>query len=203
MRPFAIVTLLLLVAAPATAQTSQSGIDIGAHLAVLRLGEVDATDAGAGINVAVPFAPRLALDGAFSWFPAGDAGNAPRVASQARTLGLVGVTSGFERGRITLFARARTGFLRFTGDDQAVCIAAAVFPPPLECQLAAGYTAFAADLGGGARLALDSTGRFGLRADIGDLIVRYGRPAFRRTGGATDGFISHNLSASVGLSFRP
>ena len=81
-----------------------------------------------------------------------------------------------------------------------VCIA--IFPAPLNCQLAEGYTAFAGDFRGGASVDLAQEGRLRAHVEAGDLLVRYGRQALRPGGNTTDGFISHNLVATFGLLWR-
>jgi hypothetical protein len=187
--------------APAFAQTSDAGVDIGGHITVLRLSEFDTTDIGVGVNMTWHATRIIALDGALTWFPGDQSASlGNRVARQQRTLGLVGARSGIRRGPVELFGRARVGFLRFASEDPAVCAAVSVVPPPLECHIAAGYTAFATDLGGG--VAVDITDRLRIHADAGDLMVRYGLKAHRPNGRQTDGFTSHNLHVSSGLTLR-
>ena len=117
-----------------------------------------------------------------------------------RTLGLAGVRTGVTAGNVDLFARARGGFLRFGSEPATVCIL--IFPPPLSCQLAAGYTAFAAEVGGGASVGLIPSGRLRASLEAGDLMVRYGLTSFRPGGTTTDGFISHNLLVTIGAAWR-
>ena len=77
-----------------------------------------------------------------------------------------------------------------------------IFPTPLSCQLAGGYTAFAAEVGGGASVGLIPSGRLRASLEAGDLMVRYGFTSFRPGGTTTDGFISHNLLVTIGAAWR-
>lgn len=199
-RLFAIVLWGVSIA-PASAQTSDAGIDAGGHISVLRLSEFDTTDTGIGVNMTWRGTPIVALDGALAWFPGAEpASHGNRIAGQGRLLGLVGARSGIRRGRAEVFGRARIGFLRFAPIDRSVCVAATIVPPPLECQVAAGYTALATNLGGG--VAVNVADRLRLHADAGDLMVRYGMKTYRTNGRLTDGFTSHNLQMSAGLSWQ-
>lgn len=189
-----------LVGAAASAQQERT-VDVGVQLNALRLSEFDTGDAGIGIESAWRLTPLLAIDGALSWFPGGGADDTPRVDRQGRTLGLIGVRSGIQRGAMELFARARPGFLRFADRSPVPCIA--IFPPPLECQVLGGYTSFVTELGGGARIGFGAAGRAYVSFDVGDLLVRYGNQAIRPDGTATEGgFVSHNLLASVGAGWK-
>jgi len=104
---------------------------------------------------------------------------------------------------VDLFARVRPGALAFAGQDQVVCIL--IFPPPLSCQVLAGYTAFVTDVGGGARLNLAGD-RVQVTIDAGDLLVRYSRPeSFRLEsdlGEIKKSTVSHNLLFSAGINWR-
>jgi hypothetical protein len=119
---------------------------------------------------------------------------------QQRTLGLAGLRAGLSVGTVDLFARGRAGYLRFGSEPATACIL--IFPTPLVCQLAGGYTAFAADVGGGASVALIPSGRLRASVGAGDLMVRYGFQALRPNGATTDGFISHNLLVTIGATWQ-
>lgn len=147
---FAAIFLIGSAVVPAYAQSPANGIEAGGHVSVLRLSEFNTTDAGVGVNVAWHVTPIVALDGALTWFPGDDTAPASaRISNQQRLLGLVGARPGIRRGPLELFARARAGFLRFAPLEHTVCVAVTTVPPPLECNLATGYTAWTADLGGG------------------------------------------------------
>jgi hypothetical protein len=104
------------------------------------------------------------------------------------------------KGDVEFFARGRVGFLRFGEEDSVVCIA--IFPVPLGCRLATGYTALASDFGGGADIGLGSNGRLRVHIEAADLLLRYALEALRPRGEITDGFVGHNPLISIGLGWR-
>lgn len=184
-----------------SASAQVRGVEIGGQVDALRLNEFDLTDVGVGVAVMWPLTPVLAIDGALTWFPGANDGEVGTFKSQQRVLGMAGLKRTVVTfGDVEFFARARAGFLRFGEQDSAVCIA--IFPAPLGCQLAAGYTAFAADFGGGANVRVAPAGRFVLGLEASDLLVRYELKASRPQGELTDGFIGHNPLVAVGLSWR-
>jgi len=189
---------LLLAAAPVQAQTSEGAFEVGPHLSVLRLSELDTTDIGVGVDASWRLLPMVTLDGTLSFFPGG--GDEPSLEDQRRTLGLFGVRSGITRGDTDFYVRGRLGFLNFADVGPFPCIR--IFPEPLTCQLATGYTAFAVDFGGGASVPLDTDGTLRLRVDLGDVAVRYDQEATRSDGEITEGFWGHNLLFTVGVVWR-
>ena len=193
-----LIALLAVSAGSSQAIAQMRGAEVGGHFDVLRLSELSTTDVGVGPDVAWRFSPSLAIDGSLTWYPS--ASTAGSSQHQQRTLGLAGVRAGVTAGTVDLFARAGGGFLRFGSQPATVCIL--IFPPPLSCQLAAGYTAFAADVGGGASLALIPSGRLRASVGAGDLMVRYGFQALRPSGTTTEGFISHNLLLTIGAAWQ-
>ena len=193
-----LIALLAVTAGSSQAMAQTHGAEVGGHVDVLRLSELSSTDAGVGADVAWRFSPSLAVDGSLTWYPS--ASTAGSSQHQQRTLGLAGVRAGVTAGTVNLFARARGGFLRFGSEPASVCIL--IFPTPLTCQLAGGYTAFAADLGGGASVSLIPSGRLRASVGAGDLMVRYGFQALRPNGTTTDGFISHNLLVTIGAAWQ-
>jgi Outer membrane protein beta-barrel domain len=201
-RGFAVAALVWgSLGAPTFAQSSDANVDVGGRVAVLRLSEFDTTDTGIGVHAAWRATPIVALDGELTWFPGGSRSAVDnRIAHQQRTLGLVGARSGIQRGPVELFGRARAGFLRFAPLDPAVCVAVTTVPQPIDCVIVPGYTAFATDLGGG--VAVNVANRLQFRADAGDLMVRYGMRVYRYNGKSTEGFTSHNLQVSSGLTWR-
>jgi len=195
---------LLIALMAATAGSSQAmaqthGAEVGGHVGVLRLSELSTTDTGVGADVAWRFSPSLAIDGAFTWFPGSDASTGA-LGRQQRTLGLAGLRAGVSAGAVDLFARGRAGYLRFGSQPATACIL--IFPTPLVCQLAGGYTAFAAEIGGGASVAVIPSGRLRASVSAGDLMVRYGVQALRPDGTTTEGFISHNLLVTIGAAWQ-
>jgi len=189
---------VMAVSSRAMAQTPAA--EIGGHVGVLRLSELDTTDTGVGADAAWHVTPALAIDGAFTWFPGSDSSTSSSGRRQSRTLGLAGLRAGVSTGTVDLFARGRAGYLRFGAEPATACIL--IFPTPLTCQLAAGYTAFAAEVGGGASVGLIPSGRLRASVEAGDLMVRYGVQALRPNGATTDGFISHNLLLTIGAAWR-
>jgi hypothetical protein len=186
---------------PALAQETKP-IELGAQVTSLRLGEFDTTDLGVGVQGAWRLSPLFAIDGALSVFPPGDQPFTARVDNQGRLLGLVGVRSGVRHGPLELFGRVRPGFLRFAEQDRVVCILIA--PQPLSCLVLGGYTAFATDIGGGARFNFLAD-RMQVTFDIGDLLVRYSPEAFRRDrdlGEIKERLVGHSLLFSAGLNWR-
>jgi hypothetical protein len=193
-----LAALLAVTAGSSQAMAQTRGAEVGGHVDVLRLSELSSTDAGIGPDLAWRFSPSLAIDGSLTWYPS--ASTAGSSQQQQRTLGLAGVRAGVTAGSVDLFARARGGFLRFGSQPATACIL--IFPPPLSCQLAAGYTAFVADIGGGASVAVIPSGRLRASVGAGDLMVRYGFQALRPNGATTDGFTSHNLLVSIGAAWQ-
>lgn len=175
--------------------------ELGGQVTTLRLSEFDTTDVGVGVQAGWRLNPLFAVDGALSWFPAGGDDAFPRIERQQRVLGVAGIRAGVQSGPLEFFARARPGFLRFGAEDDVACIL--IFPAPLECQVLAGHTSFVTELGGGVRVAFGPERRTFVSFDIGDLLVRYGRQALRPGGEVSDdGFVSHNLTAGVGVGWR-
>ena len=179
-----LVVLLAVTAGSSRAMAQTPAAEVGGHVGVLRLSELDTTDAGVGPDAVWHVAPALAIDGALTWFPGSDASTGGLGRRQQRTLGLAGLRTGVSAGAVDLFARGRAGFLRFGSEGATACIL--IFPPPLTCQLAGGYTAFAAEVGGGASVGLIPSGRLRASLEAGDLMVRYGFTSFRPGGTTTD-----------------
>jgi len=192
--------LMAVTAATSHAMAQTHGAEVGGHVGVLRLSELDTTDVGVGADGVWHVAPALGIDGAFTWFPGSDTSTGGSGRRQQRTLGLAGLRTGVSAGTVDLFARGRAGFLRFGSEPATACIL--IFPPPLVCQLAGGYTAFAAEIGGGASVAVLPSGRLRASVSAADLMVRYGFQALRPNGTTTEGFISHNLLVTIGAAWQ-
>jgi hypothetical protein len=185
---------------PSTAVAQNHGIQIGGDVSILHLSEFESTDLGVGAHVIGPLTSIVALDGTLSWFPSSRGFQADALESQDRVLGLVGLRLTGAKGDVEFFARGRVGFLRFGEEDSVVCIA--IFPVPLGCRLATGYTALASDFGGGVDIGLGSSGLLRVHIEAADLLLRYALEAFRPRGEITDGFVSHNPLISIGLGWR-
>ena len=195
-----IVTCVFVTVGSSTAIAQTRGVETGGHVSILRLSEFDSTDVGVGAHVIGHLMSVVAIDGALTWFPGARDFEEDGLVSQHRTLGLVGIRATVGKGDVQFFARGRVGFLRFGERDSAVCIA--IFPTPLACRLATGYTAFASDFGGGASVGLGSSGQLRVNIEAGDLLVRYGLEALRPRGEITDGFVGHNPLLAIGLGWR-
>ena len=118
------------------------------------------------------------------------------VFSASRVEGLFGVTVGPRLGAIRPFVKFRPGFVRFAeAPEPFPCIA--IFPPPLACQLAAGDTVFALDIGGG--IEFRTTESTFVRVDAGDRAVRYPGPTIDGDGSLKeDSFFSHDFRFQIG-----
>jgi len=195
-----LIALMAVMAGSSQAMAQTHGAEVGGHVGVLRLSELDTTDVGVGAEAVWHVAPALGIDGGFTWFPGSDASSGGSGRRQQRTLGLAGLRTGISAGSVDLFARGRAGFLRFGSEPATACIL--IFPTPLVCQLAGGYTAFAAEVGGGVSVGLIPSGRLRAALEAGDLMVRYGFTSFRPNGTTTDGFISHNLLVTIGAVWQ-
>ena len=186
---------LLLSATAATAQPE--GPSVGAHTGLAGHSEFNTTTFAAGVDASVPVGRGISVEGALTWLPGTD-GESLR--DQWRVAGLAGVGVDLVPGPVNASVRARVGFIRFLASDEPfACIA--IFPPPLSCTLLAGYTAFAAALGGGVRVPVAADGRLTINVDASDLLIRYDVPAVRPNGERTEGFISHTPLVTVGLGW--
>jgi len=177
------------------AANAQQHFDVAAQVAVVRSSEFDDTDTGVGGRLAWHPVALVGAEAEMTFYPASfpDANGF----SRRRIEGLFGVTVGPRLPRVRPFARLRPGFLSFRGQP-VVCIL--IFPPPLSCELAAGQTLFALDLGGGVELFPASRGV--VRVDLGDRILKYPGPSFRNGRATQDSFYSHDLRVSAGAGVR-
>jgi hypothetical protein len=194
-----IVTWVFVIVGSSTAVAQNRDVQIGGHVSILQLSEFESTDVGVGVHVIGPLTSVVALDGALTWFPSSRDFQADALESQDRALGLVGLRVTVAKGDVEFFARGRVGFLRFGEQDSIVCIA--IFPVPLGCRLATGYTALASDFGGGADIGLGRSGRLRVHIEVVDVLVRYALEALRPRGEISDGFVGHNPLVSIGLGW--
>lgn len=194
--PLAIRALALLIAvstaAPAGAQPRRP-FQAELLLSGVRLQAFDAeTDVGAGLRVGYRIAHAFSVEAELEHDP-GELGRPPFSAS--RTAGFLRARAGMRRSKWGLFASAGPGLVRFgKAPGPVVCIA--VFPPPLECQLASGRTLLA--LGLGAALEVYATERILFRLDLEARLLRYPEPAFLRDG-SWDG--NPRLALALGVRF--
>ena len=194
-RLLTVVTLCLVVSVPtARAQSFEAGL----HLAASQWSEFDGSDLGLGGRITWKPASLIGVDADLTWYPS----DFPdRIAfSGNRFEGLFGVTVGPQLNRIRPFAKAAAGFLRSSeAPEPFPCIL--IFPPPLNCLMAAGHTMAAYEIGGG--VAIDTTSSTFLRIDVADRILEYPGPSFgpnfeRRD----DGFFGHALRFTIGAGLK-
>lgn len=192
------VTAFCTLAAVTPAAAQDPSFALGAQLTSAQIGELDATDIGAGVRAAWHPLSLVGIEGELDVYPR----NLPsRVAvSGSRVEGVFGVTAGPRIDRWRPFARFRSGFLRVAEAPQPIaCIL--IFPPPLSCTLAAGATLLTLDIGGG--IEANTTGNTFVRFDIGDRMTRY--PGLT-IGPADDvhenDFFGHDLRVAIGAGWR-
>lgn len=192
-----VVLLLLLVATPhAHAQSLETGV----HVATARWSEFDGTDVGFGGRVTIKPSTLIGVDADLTWYPS-EFPDQSIAFSGSRLEGLFGITVGPRLTRSRPFARAAAGFLRASGAPEPfACIA--IFPPPLECLMAAGHTMPAVEIGGGVEI--DATTRSFLRADVGARMLRYPGPSFQNglSEVRDDNFWGTALRFTIGAGFR-
>jgi Outer membrane protein beta-barrel domain len=203
-----VVTLLIPIAAALSyAQSNDTPkVEVGVQFSGVRLRDLSDTDGGYGIRFGYNITDSLAAEAEFNYFP-GDLTDLARfypglpantVYSQNRTQGLVGVKYMALRGdKFGIGGKFRPGFFRFNGDGGAGgAIGCGPGATALICQLAAGKTNFAMDLGG--VFEYYPARKLFTRFDLGATIIRFGGPSDF----AADGFNSTNLQFSAGVGVR-
>jgi hypothetical protein len=171
--------------------------DAGGQIAAVHSSEFDSGDVGIGGRFAWHPVELLGAEVEMNVYPRTFPASRSTSFSSSRVEGLFGVTAGPRFARVRPFAKLRPGFLSFRRQSIA-CIL--IFPPPLSCQLAAGRTLFALDVGGGVELF--PTGRTVIRIDAGDRVLKYPGPSFRNGRATQESFFSHDLRVSAGAGVR-
>jgi hypothetical protein len=191
-------SFVLLCARPVAAQSDEPRFEAGAQLATAASSEFDGTDVGVGGRLSWHPIALLGVEGEFSWYPGELADQ--QALSGGRVEGLFGATVGPRLGRVRPFVKLRPGFLTFREASEPIaCIL--IFPPPLNCTLAAGRTVFALDVGGGVEWF--ASNRTFIRVDAGDRAVRYPSPVIDSSGTVQDeAFFSHDFRFAVGGGLR-
>ncbi len=194
---FALVALLSLPQ-QATAQATGKSFQVGFHFSVIDSSEFDNSDVGVGGRVSWHPSSLIGTEAELTFYSS-DFADEPAF-SKRRVEGLFGVTVGPQLGRLRPFARLRPGFVDVAeAPGPFPCIA--IFPPPLACQLGAGDTLFALDLGGGVEF--QPTDRTFVRVDVGDRAVRYPAPVLDSNGTVRDdAFFGHDFRFQIGGGFQ-
>ena len=193
-RPCAVVFLLLFAASHSAAQSFEAG----AHVSSARWSEFDGADNGIGGRLTWLPTALIGVDAEVTWYPS----DFPEgiAFTRSRTEGLFGVTIGPRIDRVRPFAKIAAGFLNVGATPGAfACIA--IFPPPLNCQLAGGDTLPAYEIGGG--VAVDMTDRTFVRVDVADRILKYPGPTLDSNFERRDeGFLGHAVRITLGAGFK-
>ena len=194
----AFLSVLVLVPQRAVAQSAETKFQAGIHVAAARSGQFDKTDLGIGGLLSWQPGGLFGAEAELTFYPS-DFPDEPAF-SGSRVEGLFGVTIGPRLGTIRPFVKIRPGFVRYAeAPEPFACIA--IFPPPLSCQLAAGHTAFALDIGGG--LEFQTTARTFVRVDASDRAVKYPGPAISGDGDIEDeDFYGHDFRFQIGGGVR-
>jgi hypothetical protein len=192
------IALVGLLSPPEVVAQSARAFEAAAQVTMARSGEFAGTDAGIGGRLAWHPIPLIGTEAEVDFYPGDYPDGVPF--SRSRIEGLFGVTVGPRVGSFRPFARLRPGFVTFhEAPEPFACIL--IFPPPLQCALAAGETVFALDVGGGVEYF--PAERFVIRVDVGDRVLRYSRPALDHSGGVRDdGSFSHGFRLSLGAGAR-
>jgi hypothetical protein len=197
-RPYILMACLtFLWSAPALAQ-SDSRFELGGQVTSATSSQFDDTDIGAGARFSWNPIGLLGLESEINFYPNDFPDRGPF--SRARVEGLFGATVGLRVGPVRPFAKAHSGFLVVERAARPfACIL--IFPPPLSCQLGAGRTLPAFDIGGG--LELFPSARTFVRLDIGDRVLKYPGTVLDNKGVVrSDAFLSHDFRFAAGAGLR-
>lgn len=193
------LVVMALLTGRAWAQSSADTFQVGAQLTAARSGQFDSTEFGIGGRLSWHPVAMLGIESEIDLYPADFPGDSIPF-STARLEGLFGVTAGPRLSRIRPFAKVRAGFLRYSPPtDGFACIA--IFPPPLNCLMAAGGTRAIVEGGGGVEIF--TTDRTFFRIDAGDRMVRLPGPTFISGREVRDEpFFGHDVRVSLGGGVR-
>jgi hypothetical protein len=190
--------VLGLVLLTGEAQGQDRRADVSLQASVRQLSEAEETEVGLGARLSYRLSRWFAADGELNVFP-NDAGSP--AFSGSRLEGLAGVRAGPQLGRTGGYLALRAGAVRFSpAPEPFPCIL--IFPPPLNCALAAGKTVPTVQATAGFEAFLRES--LVVRVEAGDQILRYPGPAFTRDREIfEDALWSHNFKAtvSVGVQF--
>jgi hypothetical protein len=182
-----IAGLAIALLVPSSLAAQARNFEVGGQIAIAASDLFGENDVGVGARIA--WRPGLmGIEAELNVYPSNLPSSGVAV-SGSRIEALFGATIGPRLGIIRPFARVRPGFVKFQEAPEPIaCIL--IFPPPLSCQLAAGRTLFALDLGGGMDVAVGRTTLF--RLDIGDRLVRFPAPYA----------IGHDVRVGIGWAVR-
>ena len=171
-RPLWLFLLACWYVAFASSAYAQS-FEVGVNLLSSQMSEFEGTDIGVGGRFTWKPVPLIGVDADLGWYP----GEFPPDGipfSDGRFEGFFGVTVGPAVNRVRPFAKFAAGFFQTTGTQERIaCIA--IFPPPLNCAMAADQTLPAMDFGGGVELLF--TDRTFLRIDATARMLQYPGPS--------------------------
>jgi hypothetical protein len=192
---FVFPVFLVLFASSVHGQSFEAGV----HLASSQWSEFEGADVGVGGRFTWTPSSLIGVDADLTWYPS-DFPPERFAFSGSRFEGLFGVTLGPRVNRLRPFAKAAAGFLRSSeAPEPFACIA--IFPPPLNCLMAAGHTMPAFEIGGGVQVTTTQT-TF-LRFDVADRIVEYPRPTFGPNFELRDdAFFGHAVRFTIGGGLR-
>jgi hypothetical protein len=193
-----LVPVLGLVLLSGDAHGQDRRADVSLQASVRQLGEAEETEMGLGARLSYRLSTWLAADAEVNLFPK-DVGSP--AFSGSRLEGLAGVRGGPRLGRTGGYLAVRAGAVRFSpAPEPFPCIL--IFPPPLNCALAAGKTLPTVQATAGFEAFLRE--KLVVRVEAGDQLLRYPGPAFTRDREIfEDALWSHNLkgTVSVGVQF--
>jgi hypothetical protein len=149
--------------------------EVGVNLLSSQMSEFDGTDIGVGGRFTWKPVPLVGIDADLGWYP----GEYPPDGipfSDGRVEGFFGVTVGPSVNRVRPFGKFAAGFFQTAATQEAIaCLA--IYPPPLNCVMAAGQTLPAMDVGGGVELLF--TDRTFLRIDATARMLQYPGPSLQ------------------------
>jgi hypothetical protein len=180
--------MLTIMSVHALAQVDTPKVELGVHFNYLRLRTLSENDTGVGGRVTFNVTDSIGIEGEYNYFPGPIFGGA----SSSRRQGLFGVKSGLRSESAGIFFKVRPGFVKFEGSDAVLAICT---PGTFGCNLAAGPTRFALDIGG--VFELYPLRRTVVRFDVGDTMISYA-PSLE----IPESFTSHNLQFKIGIGLR-
>jgi hypothetical protein len=197
-RAAAVCALLCAVTVRSAIAQTQPRTELGVQLVTAASAEFDSTDTGFSVTAGWRPTGNLGPEAEVAFYLK-DFPNAPAFTSR-RIEALFGVSGGPLVRSVRPFAKARVGFVDFSEAPEPVpCIT--IFPPPLQCVLAAGKTVLALDLGGG--IEIYPPGRTFVRVDMSDRALRYPGTVLDLNGQVHDDpFFSHDFRFAIGGGVR-